>query len=101
MRKIDDLIDEGDWAGLIGVALNAWVRGENGEFCQCETPDVVGYDLMCAACGLEVQSQIEKRERAMSEPHPYKPMRDDRFGMCDFCSRWKDDPIHREASCQE
>ena len=97
MSKIDELIDNEDWGALIGVALNAWQKADGGVFCKCDTPDVTGYDLMCVECCLEVQSQRVKREKAMSEPHPYKPMPNADFDMCDFCSRWKDDPIHEEA----
>ncbi len=68
-------------------------------FCACAEPDVTGRDLMCVRCNLEVKAQRERREREMSEPHPYEPMssngRD--FEMCGFCSRWKDDPIHEEV----
>lgn len=97
-RKIDAMIDAEDWGGVIGLAVNAWMSAAEGVFCRCTEPDVVGRDLMCARCNLEVKSQREKRERERHEPHPYEPMvgRSD-FGMCGFCSRWQDDPIHREA----
>ena len=94
-NKVDALIDAKDWGALIAMALNANAKAAEGVFCSCDKPDVTGRDLMCVRCGLEVEAQRERRVREMREPHPYEPMvGHEDFGMCGFCSRWQDDPIH-------
>lgn len=97
--ELNTLIDSGDYAALIKITLNANAKAAEGVFCQCAEPDVVGLDLMCGECYLEVESQREGRQRALREPHAYVVGRHDDIGMCDFCTRWKDDPIHvKEAT---
>ena len=101
MSNLSDMMDRakatGNWEPLIGVTMEARAEAEEGHYCECSDPQVTGLDLMCADCLLEVESQHEARQKAHDAPHAYVRMAGGRdFGMCDFCTRWEDDPIHQQ-----
>lgn len=84
-----------DTERLIGVAMRAAFSDER---CECEEPILTGLDLMCGRCLRENDAQYDKRTEAINSPHAFQTRPGDealeRLGMCSFCSRWKDDPIH-------
>lgn len=92
--RASEIIERGDPAEILGMALGARCAAARGEFCECEQPDLVGDGLMCGHCLRENREQIERRERRSREPHAFTP-REPSDEMCDICTRWRDDPIHK------
>lgn len=99
MSKLDEIVARGDTREVLRAALGAWFAAHEGRYCECDEPSLRGLDLMCGECLLENRSQIEKRERAMREPHefvsdPNPRSAAARLGMCRLCSGWRNDPRH-------
>ena len=107
MSRASEIIATGDMKRIIGMALDARLKANADVFCLCESPDLVGEDLMCGNCLLENRGQREAKERRMREPHAfvtYFPSgksltaRDrehwEGIGMCAVCSYWRDDSRH-------
>lgn len=97
--RASEIIATGDPMKILSMAMEARFAAWDGRFCKCEQPSLHGLDLMCGNCLLENQSQVEKRERAMREPHEFVPDPDEksaaaRLGMCRLCAGWLDDPRH-------
>lgn len=88
---LKEIIESGDTERLVAVGLRAAFSDER---CECAEPILTGLDLMCGHCLRENQGQIEKRTTALNSPHAFRPRERGLPEMCDFCSRWKDDPLH-------
>lgn len=99
MSRASEIIARGNPEEILRMAMGARYAAWEGRFCECAEPSLHGLDLMCGECLLENQSQVEKRERAMREPHAFQPdpLEDTaaaRLGMCRLCAGWEDDPRH-------
>lgn len=94
----EEAMKKGDYKPLIAIGMRAAASGWKGERCRCAKPEVVGLDLMCRACLLESESQMERRVAALRAPHDFVPKKDQKLdvGMCAFCSGWRNDPRHGE-----
>ena len=90
--RASEIIKRGDPEEILRMAFGARMAAESGEFCECEEPSVHGLDLMCGHCLYENQGQIERRERAMREPHEFQGRSGEQ--LCRLCAGWEDDPRH-------
>ena len=96
--RATEIVQRGDPAEILRMAMGARFAAEEGRFCECEDPSLYGRDLMCGNCLLENQGQRDSLEASMRAPHPFKEnTRSEaarRLGMCGLCAGWKDDPRH-------
>lgn len=91
--RAQEIIARGDPKEIIAMALGARFARDEGRFCDCESPSLHGFDLMCGNCLLENQEQIAKKTAHIRDPHPFEP-RDKNPLMCDRCTMGMDHPRH-------
>lgn len=97
MSKASEIIQRGDPAEIMRMALGAWFAGMDGEYCRCDEPDLHGRDLMCGHCLLENEGQRDRLAALIRGPHAFEPSTRPwrhRMGWCDLCTHPKDDPRH-------
>lgn len=86
-----EIIKRGDAGEIIGMALRARAKADEGVWCECRRPITHGVDLLCGACLLNNQEQVRLATLRIVAAHPFTPS-DGR--MCGVCSGWEDDPRH-------
>lgn len=100
-QLIVDAERTGEWLPVIGAAMKARTRAENGDFCRCETPIVHGLDLMCGRCLRQNKDQEIAKVAQMCGPHDFT-LSDRPAGstlrMCGICAGWEDDVRHHGGS---
>lgn len=88
---------EGDWKGLVGIALGVRGAMEEGRYCECTTPEVSESGLMCRACLLRNKDQERAAVDWMVRAHDFVPGALDGL-MCKVCSNWEEAPRHHGVS---
>ena len=96
MSRASDIIERGDPQEIISMALGARFAADEGRYCRCIEPALVGYALMCGNCLLESEGQIERATRRLREPHTFVSSREPDW-LCDICAHESDHPRHASS----
>lgn len=78
---------------ILALAFGARAAQDEGRYCECTDPLLVGDDLMCGACLLNNKDQERKRVAAICNAHDFVPWSKVE-GFCDICARGESDPRH-------
>lgn len=89
--------EEGSPGDLVRIALGARMDANEGLYCDCSEPLLIGDDLLCGACLLNNRDQEVARLHLIVDAHDFTPghSRGARLlGWCHYCSYPEPDPRH-------
>lgn len=86
-------LDNGDAGPLLGIAMRARIAAGNGDFCECNEPELTGADLMCEACLRNNRDQERRAVRRLVEHHDFVPGKVAGF-FCKICVGPQEWPRH-------
>lgn len=96
---IEALVDNGDAAGVVRIALQARAAQDEGRYCECAAPVLAGADLMCGACLLNNRNQELRNLDASRGPHEFEPGALEGM-MCAVCTCWEPDIQHHGGAAK-
>ena len=94
-----DTPDDNQIRLLLRTALSSRVGSDEGRYCECPEPELIGAALMCFRCERRNRSQEVAACHRIADAHAFTPDRRVAF-MCGVCTMWEDDPRHRGVPAQ-
>lgn len=92
-------LSDSDASTLVAIALRARAAADQGRYCECAEPELVGDDLLCGACLLNNRDQEVKAVLRLVSAHEFVPST--RFKSAEFnahfcavCTQSVDHPRH-------
>ncbi len=95
LKAAMEALYDGNPSPVIAIAMRARFAADEGRYCECDSPEVLGLDLMCGACLLNNKDQERARVRSIAHAHEFVPDADLMGGaFCKACVRLEDDSRH-------